>query len=195
MKKTMTFFVLLLMCCWLSELAVLGQADSEQASKSQQESKQSGEKPATAMQAYRLDYSFNEFEEGKKINTRHYSIDLTPGPGKEIKIGTRVPVSSGSFTDSGIKTTQYQYLDVGTNIGSRLEQHGDELELVVNSESSNIDVPSRENSAGIQAPVIRQIKIEGSTLVVLGKPIAIGSVDDPNSKRQFQLEVTITKLR
>jgi hypothetical protein len=48
---------------------------------------------------------------------------------------------------------------------------------------------------GELAPVIRQIKINGNTLLVVGKPILIGSVDDPNSKRQFQLEVTVTKLR
>jgi hypothetical protein len=43
--------------------------------------------------------------------------------------------------------------------------------------------------------VIRQLKISGSTLALLGKPMVMGSVDDPNSKRQFQLEVTMTKLR
>jgi len=32
--------------------------------------------------------------------------------------------------------------------------------------------------------------ISGSTLVTLDKPMLIGVVDDPNSKRQFQLEVT-----
>jgi hypothetical protein len=44
-------------------------------------------------------------------------------------------------------------------------------------------------------PVIRQIKISGDTLLVVGKPIVIGSADDPNSKRQFQLEVSVTRLR
>jgi hypothetical protein len=28
-----------------------------------------------------------------------------------------------------------------------------------------------------------------------GKPMVVGSVDDPNSKREFQLEVTVTKLK
>jgi len=32
-------------------------------------------------------------------------------------------------------------------------------------------------------------------LLPLAKTIVIGSADDPNSKRQFQLEVTVTKLR
>jgi hypothetical protein len=60
---------------------------------------------------------------------------------------------------------------------------------------SNIDAgPSRETS-GLSDPVIRQIKMSGSTVVTPGKPIVIGSADDPTSNRQFQLEVTVTKLR
>jgi hypothetical protein len=43
--------------------------------------------------------------------------------------------------------------------------------------------------------VIRQLKISAGTLAQLGKPMVVGSVDDPNSKRQFQLEVTVTKLK
>ena len=38
-------------------------------------------------------------------------------------------------------------------------------------------------------------KVSGSTLLPLAKPMVMDSVDDPNSKRQFQLEVTVTKLR
>jgi hypothetical protein len=44
-------------------------------------------------------------------------------------------------------------------------------------------------------PVLRQLRISGATIVTTGKPIVIGVVDDPNSKRQFQLEVTATKLK
>ncbi len=71
--------------------------------------------------AYRLDVSFNELEDGKKLNTRHYSIDLTGGRPDEIKIGTRVPVvtancnSSSASSPSGGASEQYQYLDVGTH--------------------------------------------------------------------------------
>ncbi len=43
--------------------------------------------------------------------------------------------------------------------------------------------------------VLRQFKINTSTLALPGKPMIVGSVDDPNSKRQFQLEVTVSKLK
>jgi hypothetical protein len=156
------------------------------------------------VQPYRLDFSFNELADGKNVNTRHYSMDLTAGDTNEIKIGTRVPVATGSNNPSTPAAVQYQYLDVGTNIWAQLREHGDELMLAVRSDVSNLDTNSSDGTAGGSlaaelrldlGPVIRQIKISGTTLLVTGKPIIIGSMDDPNSKRQFQLEVTVTKLR
>jgi hypothetical protein len=156
---------------------------------------QDDQKPA---HAYRLDFSLNELEAEKKINTRHYSINLNvPGDRQDIKIGTRVPVASASSgsTVSPVINTEFQYLDVGTHISCSLKEHGDELELHAESEISNIDNEPVREKYGVSAPVIRQIKITGSTVVVPGKAIVIGSADDPTSNRQFQLEVTVTKLR
>jgi len=156
------------------------------------------------VQPYRLDFSFNEVADGKNVNTRHYSMDLNAGEVNEIKIGTRVPVVSGTSNPSTPTAVQYQYLDIGTNIWAQLREHGDELMLVVRSDVSNLDTNSGDGPAGGSpgterrsdlGPVIRQIKISGSTLLTTGKPILIGSMDDPNSKRQFQLEVTATKLK
>lgn len=148
---------------------------------------------AQPVQPYRLDFAFNELSDGKVVNTRHDSMDLTAGESNEIKIGTRVPVTTSS--SPGTDVVQYQYLDVGTNIWAQLREHGDEWMLVVRSEISNLDTTSDSPHFAGGAPVVRQIKISGSTLLVVGKPMLIGSMDDPNSKRQFQLEVTATRLR
>ena len=148
-------------------------------------------KPA---QSYRLDFSFNEIADGKIVNTRHYSMNLIAGTPNEIKIGTRVPVSSGSTSNMG-PSVQYQYLDVGTSLWSQLREHADELTLAVRAEVSNLDVATGDHGGAMLPPVVRQIKIDGETLLIVGKPIVIGVVDDPNSKRQFQLEVIVTKAR
>ncbi|MGA7928753.1 MAG: hypothetical protein WCA20_22505 [Candidatus Sulfotelmatobacter sp.] len=155
------------------------------------------EKP---VHAYRLDFSLNELAGEKKVNSRHYSISLdVPGDRQEVKIGTRVPVATGSFPTStssgGTVSTQFQYLDIGTHIWCSLKDRSDELELQAGSEISNIDTGPRQESSGLSNPVVRQIKMEGSTVVVPGKPIVIGSADDPTSDRQFQLEVTVTRLK
>ena len=155
------------------------------------------EKP---VHAYRLDFSLNELEGEKRINSRHYSIDsVVPGERQEVKIGTRVPVAIGSYPASASSgstvNTQFQYVDVGTHIWCSLKELTDELELHAGSEISNINAEAARDSNGLANPVIRQIKIEGSTIVVPGKAIVIGSADDPASTRQFQLEVTVTKLK
>ena len=146
------------------------------------------------VQAYRLDFAFNEVADAKVVNTRHYSMDLTTNDGNEIKIGTRVPIATAA-SPTASTGVQYQYLDVGTNISAQLREHGDELVLVVRSDVSNLDSSSDSQYTDKALPIVRQIKISGSTLLVVGKPILIGSMDDPNSKRNFQLEVNVTKLR
>jgi len=119
---------------------------------------------------------------------------LTAGESNEIKIGTRVPLVSASNPNVSA-TSQWQYLDVGTNIWAQLREHRNEWFLLVRSDVSNLDTSNESEHAKVLNPIVRQIKISGSTLLVVGKPILIGSMDDPNSKRQFQLEVTATNTK
>jgi hypothetical protein len=158
-----------------------GGAQSEAATDARQKAEQ---KP---LEAYHLEFAINELEDGKKINSRQYSTNLNTNDGNEIKIGTRVPVEA--------KEGEIQYLDVGTNIFARVGEHRGQTELVVRAEISNFAIPEQGTEKHDPHPVLRQLKISGSTLLPLGKPIVMGSVDDPNSKRQFQLEVTVTKLK
>jgi hypothetical protein len=146
--------------------------------------------------AYRLDFTLYELEDGKKINSRQYSINLNGGDHSDIKIGTRVPVESS-------KAGEYQYLDVGTSIWCRARDYrdvswlGDDLLLDVQADISNFagsDQP-RQASGPIPGPLIRQMKINANTIAVVGKQMSLGTIDDPNSRRQFQLEVLVVKLK
>ena len=144
-----------------------------------------------ALSSYRLDYTLSELDDGKKINTRQYSMHSRPSDWNEIKIGTRVPVEA--------KQGEFQYLDIGMNIRCRLIDQtdlaslGNNVSLSVHADLSNFAIPEQQGQS--MRPAIRQMKIEASTIVALGKPVVVGVVDDPNSKHQYQLEVTATKLR
>ena len=137
------------------------------------------------MHPYRVDFVITELESSKKINSRHYSMLLNAGNWNEIKIGTRVPVLASA-------QGTYQYIDLGTSINCKLIESGNDLAIDVHSDFSNISSAEEQHTP---QPVIRQIRLQGNTLVSVGKPMAIGIVDDPNSDRQFQLEATVTKLR
>lgn len=138
------------------------------------------------VEPYRLDFTITEIEDGKKINSRQYSLNLNAGDHNSIKIGTRVPVE--------VKQGEMQYIDVGTNISAGVKEHDNGLALEVRAEISNFAVPDQANRSN-SMPLLRQMQINGSTIVVSGRPTIVGSVDDPNSKRQFQLEVVATKLK
>jgi hypothetical protein len=151
--------------------------------------------------AYHLDFALNELEGGKKINTRQYAMDLIAerqgdpgyirdlGRGKELKIGTRLPVES--------EPGKYQYVDIGTSIWCQLKEDDAGLSLDARAEVSSL-VASADTDIyhpNTRDPILRQLQIQSSTAATLGKLMMLGTVDDPDSKRQFQLEVTVTKLR
>lgn len=141
--------------------------------------------------SYHLDFTVSELEDGKKINTRQYSMSLNSGDQNEIKIGTRVPVE--------VKQNEIQYLDVGTSIWCRVRDRSDvawlsnDVMLQVRSEWSNFAIPGQQSQS--MRPDIRQVKIDSSAIATVGKQMVVGSADDPNSKRQFQLEVMVTRLK
>jgi hypothetical protein len=139
------------------------------------------------LEEYHLDFSINEIEDGKKINSRQYSTNLATNEGNEIKIGTRVPVES--------KEGEFQYLDVGTIVFARIGEMRGQTELTVRAETSSFVMPESNSEKRDLHPIIRQLKMGGTALLPLTKTVVIGSADDPNSKREFQLEVTVTKLR
>ena len=132
--------------------------------------------PAAQATGYRLDFSINEMEDGKKINARHYSMNLTDDDAsKELKIGTRVPVEP--------EPGKFQYVDVGTYISAKMYLNHNSFSLDVKVEISSLASPDQATRG--QRPLVRQMMISGGTLVVSDKPIIIGSVDDPNSKRRI----------
>lgn len=142
--------------------------------------------PERQLEVYRVDFSIIELEDGKKINVRQYSTNVGLHESSDIRIGTRVPVDT--------KEGEFQYLDLGTNVSARIQEERGQKALVVHAEISNFATPEQNEKPG-NHPMIRQLKISGTTLLPLEKPTIIGRADDPNSKRQFELEVTVTKQK
>lgn len=150
-----------------------------------------------ATTAYRLEFVLSEISEGKKTNSRSYSL-LVQGSNQlnKLRSGARVPVVTNQLSKASNPTfpTQFQYFDVGMSIDCRVREQNGSLLLNTTIDSSSFAQPM-PNESSIDQPVIHQLKADVETLVGLGKPTVIASMDDPTSKRQFQLEVTATKLK
>jgi hypothetical protein len=145
--------------------------------------------PAT----YKLEFTVHQFENGKKINDRSYSVIVERGRAREdankysIKAGSRVPVSVGS-AGSG----QYNYMDVGMNFDCRLWGPDDNLVLHSSVEVSSISAPQQSTA---NQPTVRQARADLVSPIIGAKPVTIASFDEVDAPRRMDIEVTATKLR
>jgi hypothetical protein len=111
----------------------------------------------------------------------------------KLRSGARYPVATATVD----KGAQFQYLDVGVSIDCRVVERGAYLELNAVVDSSDIegaDAHGIPNPSIRQSPVIGQMKSDIRSLIRPGTPTMVSSMEDPASKRRFQLDVTATKL-
>ena len=80
------------------------------------------------------------------------------------------------------------------NLDATLDDSSNGLRLKSKVEQSAVGNPSEFGNssgplAGVEEPIIHQTTLEGSSIITLGKPIALGSVDVPGSTRHIDIEV------
>jgi len=135
--------------------------------------------------AYRLEFSVQEVENGKRSNSRNYMMMAEEGYWAKIRVGNRVPYQSAEKT--------FQYRDVGMNIDCRPREHEGGVALEITVESSSV-APQSETAPGSN-PVFRSNTSEVQAVVALGKPTVVASMDDVSSNRRYEIEVTATKVK
>ncbi len=139
---------------------------------------------------YHLTYTLTETDGGKKIGVQRYSMVLFSGQRMQMKEGSRVPLVTGSGSN-GEKQTQY--IDVGLNFDSTLQEYGSGFQLKSKVEQSS--VAEEKVGLGAQDPVIRQAVLEGTSMLMEGKPLALGSLDVVGSTRHIEVEATVEPVR
>ncbi|HUQ49460.1 MAG TPA: hypothetical protein VM056_02005 [Terriglobales bacterium] len=145
------------------------------------------------LRAYRVDYSLVETQDGKKVNTRNYTVlveeeergNYSPA---SIRVGTRVPITAAN--KDGQPTMQY--MDVGLNIDCRIKPRGADKASV----ESTIEIANfiSDDQVRSSTPVLRSNKSRVIALVTLGKRTTVATYDDINSTRSTAVEITVTQL-
>jgi len=149
-------------------------------STAQQETKV--QKPITA---YRIEFNVRELDNGKRVNSRNYMMMAEEGSYARIRVGNRVPFQTSK--------DQYQYNDVGMNIDCRPHEHENGVALDITVGFSSVAPPSE--TAPSYNPVFRSNRSEVQTVVALDKPTLVTSLDDVESNRRYEIEVTATKVK
>jgi hypothetical protein len=137
---------------------------------------------------YKLEFTVFELENGKRINERSYMLQLSDDRrGTSTRVGTRVPITVGP--EKGI-----QYMDVGLKIDANFQSADDAaITLLINFETSGFAVPEQSTQSG--TPVLRNVSEQTAAKAAYGKPTLVSSIDDVNSKRRLQLELTATRVK
>jgi hypothetical protein len=134
---------------------------------------------------YRLTYTVTDSDGGKTVGVQHFTIIVASGSKTDFKQGSRLPVSTGatsSSSESGIT-----YLDIGQEIEASLDSYLEGVRLRTRVVQSS--VAEDKSLVGPQTPIIRQTTFEGTSTLVQGKPLVLGTFDVPGSTRHQQIEV------
>src|SRR5215471_2063657 len=145
---------------------------------------------------YKVVFLIYELEDGKKINERTYTLPVTSVDGKprdsSLRVGTRVPIATASTTSD---KAVWQYIDIGLNIDCSVTEQGDKFIVHGGITLSSLAIPEQgtdQRSGG--NPVVREVRENFTTLVPPGKPTLVTTMDDINSKKRTQVEITATKV-
>ena len=142
------------------------------------------EKPPKPLVIYRVDFAVHELENGKRVNTRNYTMLLAAGGTGRVRVGNQVPVA----TSPG---GQVQYIDVGLNIDCRLEERENYVTLRTMFEIKDF----AQEQEGKDRPLLRTVRSDVDTAIPSGKPTLVSAIDDTATKRRYELEVTATKVK
>jgi hypothetical protein len=140
---------------------------------------------------YRVDLTVSEFEDGKRLNSRHYTVHMNDsGDRSNTKFGTRVPVPTSGAGN------QFNYIDVGLNITLRVASSatGERNMLEMGFELSSFAIPEQAKQSAPGVPILRQVQTSNSIPLVTSMPLIVASLDDPNSTKRYEFAATLTKL-
>jgi hypothetical protein len=140
---------------------------------------------------FKLAFVMYELDDAKRTNQRDYMlIGRAENLPSSIRVSTRVPV----YTEE----RKITYVDAGLTIRCSLKEQVDRrVQLHCDIEISSFVRPEQiasSGNAGPAAPVLRTTRTESWALLTLGKAAILTTVDDINSAKRMQIEVTATRV-
>ena len=134
---------------------------------------------------YRLTYTISDSGDSQTKDAQHFTLIVACGDKTTFKQGTRVPIVVGSTSKDASERSDVQYMDVGLSINASLATRADALTLRSKVELSSLG----EETAGARDPNVRQTVLDGTSTLMPGKPLVLGSLDVPSTSRRQEIAV------
>jgi hypothetical protein len=139
-------------------------------------------KEARVYTTYMLTYNIYEVENGKRVNTRTHKIVLSDNNASaESKSEMRVPLPN---------TSPVEYVNTGMVIRARLQRTDAEPLLTTNM---RMEFLAGDETQPATRPVLHTAEAEAVGNVKLDKPTLLAGIEEQQSKKNYQVEVTVTK--
>lgn len=162
---------------WLTPIAA---ADEKQTDKQ----KRSSEKLSRPMKIYRLEFTVDELVEGKRVNTRTFSMMVKEGETNRVRMGTKLLISSSG--------TEAKFTDLGLKFDCKLEERG---ELILLDGKLDLNDPVIAEDGKPNPTMIRNLQAEIETAFPPDKNTVLGAYDDAASKRRYELRATVSRIK
>ncbi len=131
---------------------------------------------------YKLTLTVREMDGTKMLSSRSYDFSQRSTYWGNLRVGSKVPILDHNGN-------VFQYQDIGLSVDSRIENRDNQVAFDWRIELTSL---ASENETH---PVVRNVKSNGQTLLAMGKPILMTTVDDLNSTHKFLFEVTANKIK
>lgn len=134
-----------------------------------------------------------------KTSPRRYTILIDSEGRGTLRSGARVPYATTSFQpgaggNAAMTSTQYQYMDAGVNIDLTAREVGDRVYLRTELDVSSVQQYEKGPAPVPPAPTVVSTRLNSATLLAIGKPATIITIDDPSTNRRFSVEATVTRI-
>ncbi len=152
----------------------------------------SGESASQPAGFYRLDFVIREMEKDKTVDTRNYSLWVQSGKDVSMDAGSEVPYFSGSFSTTGAETAKnIKYRNVGVSIRCLVKEGNGGPQLDLSLTISDALPPEKSSDT----PAFRNVSLNSKAMLSVGIPTTVSIVEDPGSRRRYQVDVTAIKLK
>lgn len=138
---------------------------------------------------YRLTFTLTEVVGNKRQPSQKFTLDAVAGQRARLKQGTRIPVTTGTYSAEKGAQNQIQYLDVGVNIDVTPSAVSGGVLLTASVERSSV---TADHSVTTTEPVIAQSTLQSTLHVSEGKEAKVGTIALPENQGQLEVEVSYT---
>jgi hypothetical protein len=147
--------------------------------------------------SYKVEYVIRDGADAARV-VRRYTMYLDSGGRGSFRLGYRVPYATGTTqgtSGASLISTQWNYMDAGINIDSRVRLAGSDILLHSEVEISSIVPPEKGAVPAPPSPTVASSRISLDSVLSPGKPRLVASVDDPAAARKLDIEATVTSSK